>query len=322
MSVIIATWNACAVLGRCLDSLASQKIEGGFETIVVDNASTDATAELLRRYGASLRVITNDQNAGFSLANNQGAAEARGRVLLFLNSDTELLAPDVLERLATAAEQEEVGLVGPMLVNPDGSLQPSCAAYPAVTTALLLGSGLHRLLPDGARARIVPQFWSHDRAADTDWVMGAAVALRADLFHAVGGFWPTMYAEETDIAYRIKQRGLKVRFDPAARIMHIGNFSNSQRWSEPERAARVARAELAFVRTHYGAGRGAAIRVIACAGFAARALAHALLLRPETARVFRSMARVYSSAPLERARTETGDRAPEAIGTLDPVDRA
>jgi GT2 family glycosyltransferase len=151
--------------------------------------------------------------------------------------------------------------------------------------------------------------------------MGAAVALRAELFHGVGGFCHTTYAQETDLAYRIRQRGLKVRFEPSARVMHIGNVAGSQRWSESERAAHIASAEVTFLMTHYGAVRGAAIRAIAFAGFAARALAHALLGRPETARVFRSMARVYSSAPLERPGTATDEGAPEAIGTLDAVDR-
>src|SRR3954453_3707288 len=162
ISVIIATWNACGVLGRCLDSVASQSVDGGFETIVVDNASTDGTAALLAGYADRVRVITNDHNAAYSGANNLAAGEARGDVLFFLNSDTELLSRDVLERLANTATADGVGVAGPMLVNPDGTLHPSCAPYPTVVGTALVGLGLQRALPDALLARVAPQFCSHD----------------------------------------------------------------------------------------------------------------------------------------------------------------
>jgi N-acetylglucosaminyl-diphospho-decaprenol L-rhamnosyltransferase len=296
VSVIVPAWNASAVLGRCLDSLAGQRVEGGFETIVVDNASTDDTPELLRRYSDHLRVITNDHNARFSGANNQAALEARGDVLFFLNSDTELLAPDVLERLARAVADPQVGVAGPMLVNPDGSLQPSCAAYPSVSRALLVGVGLHRLAPGVVLERIAPEFWSHDRSIDTGWLMGAAIAVRAGVFRDLGGFWSTVYGEEQDFAYRARARGLLVRFESAAKVMHIGNHSLSQKWSDAERAAQVANAELLFLRTHYGRARAATIRVIVTTAYSVRWLVHSLLGRREQAGVYRAMAGVYTSA--------------------------
>jgi GT2 family glycosyltransferase len=292
-SVIVLTWNACDVLARCLESLESQTLAGGFETIVVDNASTDVTLELLRGRGNRVRVIANDRNAGFSAPNNEAARAAVGEVLFFLNSDTELLAPDTLARLAEAVEAPGVAIAGPTLVNPDGSLQPSCAAHPSIGGALVIASGLHRLVPQRLRAHLVPQFWSHDRPVDTGWLMGAALAVRADVFREVGGFWPHRYAEEQDLAYRVQQRGMRVRFDNSARILHVGNYSFAQRWSDAERAAYVAAAELTFLRTHYSRPRRIVIRMIVGMGHAVRALAHAMVGRPRRAAVFRSMARVY-----------------------------
>jgi GT2 family glycosyltransferase len=300
--VIIATWNAGDVLGRCLESVRAQELTGGFETIVVDNASTDGTAKLLRRHADGVRVIANERNAGFSVANNQAALEATGRVLFFLNSDTELLTPDTLERLAAAVEEPGVAIAGPTLLNPDGSLQPSCAAHPTVGRALLVSSGLHRLAPDRIRARVAPQLWSHDRPIDADWLMGAALAVRADVFRDLGGFWPTMYAEDQDLAYRAQLRGMRVRFESPARVMHVGNHSLAQRWSASERAARIARAELAFVGSHYSRPRGAAIRAITGAGYAGRALVHRLLGHRAEARTYGAMAGVYASGGRE-ART-------------------
>jgi N-acetylglucosaminyl-diphospho-decaprenol L-rhamnosyltransferase len=294
VSVIIAAWNAAEVLGACLDSVLVQELRGGFETIVVDNASTDRTAALLREYEERVRVISNDHNAAYAGGNNLAAREARGEVLFFLNSDTELLAPDVLDRVATAATGEGVGLAGPMLVNPDGSLQPSCSSYPTVLGMLLVGTGLHRLVPDRVLARVAPQFWSHSTPLDTDWLMGAALAVRADVFRELGGFWPTLYSEETDLAYRARRRGLGVRFESSARVMHIGNHSLSQRLTDAERARRQAEAEVAFLEAHYGRARRLAIRVLGVAAFGGRAIAHALVGRRPRATVYRSITRVYA----------------------------
>jgi N-acetylglucosaminyl-diphospho-decaprenol L-rhamnosyltransferase len=298
-SVIIVTWNASEVIDRCLDSVQQQILDGGFETIVVDNASTDGTPELLRRREPVVRVILNPHNAGFAGANNQAAREARGQVLFFLNPDTELVGTDVLERLGRTVEDPSIGVGGPLLLNPDGTVQPSCAGHPSVAGALAVGSGLHRLLPDELLRRIAPQFWSHDRSIDTDWLMGAALALRADVFRELGGFWPNMYGEDEDLAYRATQRGLRVRFDPAAKVMHVGNHAAAQRWSSADRAARVASSELAFLRAHYTRPRVAAIRAITAAGYGTRAVVHRILGRDQPAGVYRAMARVYlrRSAP-------------------------
>jgi len=293
--VIVVSWNAGPVLGRCLESLERQRVTGGFETIVVDNASTDNTAEVLRVHADAIRVITNDQDAGYSAGNNQGAAAARGPVLFFLNPDTELLGLHVLERLAEVVEQPTVAMAGPLLVNPDGSLQPSCAGHPSVTRAALIGSGLHRLLPDRLAMRAVPEFWSHDRPSDVGWVMGAALAIRASLFHELGGFWSSLYAEEEDLAYRAQTRGLRVRFEPAAKVMHVGNFSLAQRQTESTRAARIANAEMRFLRAHYGRWRASVIRLIVGSSYAVRVLVHAALGRRERARIFLAMARVYAA---------------------------
>lgn len=276
-------------------SLPAAFAQPGAEVIVVDNASTDGTAELLREHSDRVRVISNPENVGFSAGNNQAASEARGRVLFFLNSDTELLSPDVLERLAGSVEADGVAMAGPMLVNPDGSLQPSCAAHPSITRALIVGAGVHRWLPNAVLRRVAPEFWPHDHPLDTDWVKGAAVAVRADVFRQLGGFWPIMYSEEEDLAYRAQERGLRVRFENGVRVMHVGNHSNRQRWTTPVRAARSASAEISFLRAHYRAPRRSLIRLITGAAYGARAIVHAALGHREQSAVYRAMARVYAA---------------------------
>ena len=284
------------MLGACLDSVARQHISGGLETIVVDNASTDGTRDLLHRYAGQIRAVENEHNLGFGAGNNLGAETARGRILFFLNPDTELLSSDVLERLTQIAEHPEVGIVGPMLVNPDGTLQASCARDPSIVRALAIGVGAHRLLPDSILARVAPDHSTHDRALDTDWVMGAAIAVPANVFRGLGGFWEMAYGEEQDLAYRIRERGLRVRFDPSVRVMHVGNHSNSRRWSSAERGAQVARAELAFLGAHYGRFRAAAISAITLGAYSARAYILARLGRDERAAIYGAMAREYIRA--------------------------
>jgi GT2 family glycosyltransferase len=293
VSVIITTWNAGDVLQTCLESVERQVVDGGVETIVVDNASTDGTSALLGRYEGRIRVMANAHNAGFGAANNLAAQEARGSLLLFLNPDTELLGPDVVERLARIAEDPSVGIAGPKLVNPDGTLQSSCACDPSVARALLVGAGAHRLVPNSLLARVAPDHWSHDRALDTGWVMGAALAVRADLFRDLGGFWERTYAEEQDLAYRVRARGLRVRFEPSVRVMHMGNHSGAQVWSGAERATRVASAELAFLAGHYGRLRAAAIWAITWLAYSGRAFVLGRLGRRDSAAVYRAMAREY-----------------------------
>ena len=297
MSVIIPTWNAADVLEACLDSLRRQEVRGGFETIVVDNGSTDGTAELLRRRAGEVQVISNETNVGFAAANNAAARGARGRVLLFLNSDTELLDSHALERLAQAVEEPGVGIAGPLLLNPDMSVQPSCARDPGVLRSTLVASGAWRVLPRRLLTRVAPDLATPRGAADVDWVMGAALAVRAGVFRQVGGFWPTMYAEDQDLALKARRAGFRVRFEPSARVLHVGNHSLAQRWASAERADRVANAELVFLATHYSRPRRAAIRAVVGAGYGARALAHRVLGRREPAGVYAAMLRRYLTGP-------------------------
>jgi N-acetylglucosaminyl-diphospho-decaprenol L-rhamnosyltransferase len=291
-SVIVVTWNAADVLDRCLASVRAQRPDGGLETIVVDNASTDGTDAVLARHADHVRVIRNDRNLGFSLGNNQGAADASGEVLHFLNSDTELLEPDALERLAGEVLARGVGLAGPRLENPDGTLQPSVRVHPTVLRALLVAAGVSRFLPNPLVAGVLPEDWSHDESREVDWVVGAALSVRADLFRDVGGFWPIQYAEEQDLAREIQRRGYGVRFVHDVRIMHVENVSNEQRWSSPERAGRTAEAERAFLSKHYSRGHAAAIRLITAFGHTWRSVILRLLGQHERAAVFGSMARV------------------------------
>jgi GT2 family glycosyltransferase len=149
-------------------------------------------------------------------------------------------------------------------------------------------------MPDRLKARLAPQQWSHSESRDVDWAMGAVIGIRTGLWRDLGGYWPLMYASETDLAWRARLRGHRTRFVRESAVMHVGNFSNRQRWSGPEREARVAGSELRFLQAHYSPLRRGLIRAIVACTYAGRAPVLRLLGRSARAREYSAMARVYA----------------------------
>jgi GT2 family glycosyltransferase len=303
-SVIIATWNAGDALRDCLESVGDQLLDGPLETIVVDDASTDGTPELLDHFGDRVRTIRSEVSLGYSAGINRGADAATGEVIFIVNSDT-VMRPKSLQRLADALRDPAVGLAGPRYEWPDGTLQRGCASHPTVSGALLMGAGVHRLLPDRARARFAPLHWSHDHSRDVDVVMGAVLAIRAPLFRELGGLWPLMYGSENDLAWRVQRRGLAVRFVADARVMHVGDYSNRKRYPRPGRAARIGRAELAFLAEHYPRWRAEAIRLALAIAFGARAMILRAIGHPRGS-YYGALARVYGRGLPSGARAVGG----------------
>ncbi len=299
VSIVIVTWNGASVLSACLGSVAAQQgIEIG-RVIVVDNASSDGTVELLDSLRPALPfelvVVANDENRGYGAANNQGASRASGEFLVLLNPDTAFVRADSLARLCGSLHDAGVGLVGPRLINPDGTLQPSCAAIPSVSHALILGTGLHRLVPRSLQARFAPRRWAHDITTEVGWVGGACMALRLRDFRSIGGFSEAtfMYGEDLELAYCIRQRGYFVVFVSDSVVIHHDDHSADQRWSSAQRAARVARGNLVFLQRHYGPVRRNTIRSILAGTYLVRWLLY-ILLGDERATVCRAMALQYS----------------------------
>lgn len=291
VTIVIAAWNAEPVLGPCLESVAREASEVEIETIVVDDASTDGTQALLDARD-DVTALRNETGIGYCASINRGAALARGDVLLLCNSDVEFRAGSI-SVLADALDRPGIGLAGPLYERPDGSRQPGCACFPSVTGTLVNGLGLHRLMPDRLRAGLAPAHWSHSSSRDVDVVMGAVQAIRAQSFLELGGYWPRMYASETDLAFRARERHGRVRFVRDARVMHVGDFSNRRRWSRPARAERIAAAELAFLDAHVHRARAAVIRAVTVLTYATRIPLLKLLGRRARANEYAATVRVY-----------------------------
>jgi GT2 family glycosyltransferase len=209
LDVVVVAYESAGHLARCLTSLPA-----GTDVTVVDNASTDGSADLARRLGA--RVIRNVSNLGFAAAANQGARLGQGDLVLFLNPDA-ALDPAGLRRLVAAVERDTgVFAAGPRLRHPDGTEQRAWWPFPSAPATWIEALGLHRLRP----ARTGPE-------GAVPFVVGACLLARRRHFEALGGFderfW--LYGEEADLCYRAARRGWGVRYVPEAAAEHVGGAS-------------------------------------------------------------------------------------------------
>ncbi|MBJ7354157.1 MAG: glycosyltransferase family 2 protein [Thermoleophilaceae bacterium] len=298
-SVVIVNWNAADVLPACIESIRSQDLAEPPQIVLLDNASTDGSVEVLRELLNEDELIESPENLGFGRGNNVAAKRARGEFLLFLNPDTELVGSDCLSTLLASASEEEIGLVGPMLLNVDGSIQKSVGAFPSIRYGSIQGTGVDRLFSDEVCAHLSPLRWSQSWSRDVDWLKGAALVMRRSLFEDLGGFSEStfMYSEDSDLAFRCRGRGLRVRYETRAEVVHVDDHSSKKRWTESEKEELVARADMAFLREHYSLPHRLCIRAVLFAGFASRALVLRVLRRQGRSEVYYRMAKVVGSRP-------------------------
>lgn len=253
LSVIIVNWNTRQLLLDCLHSLAAAAPQHQLEVIVVDNASHDDSVAAVHTAFPTVRVIENLANRGFAAANNQAIAQSRGRYVLLLNSDT-VATPGALDDLVTFADAHpEVGVVGAQLLNADGTLQPSWAAFPSLRSELL-----------GKNLRVRRPYAEHTAGAAyaVDWVGGAALLARRAAVAQAGLLDEHyfMYSEETDWCYRIKQCGWQICYLPTARVVHFGGQSSRQ--ASLRMKTELYRSKLRFFEQHYGAAQRALLLLL------------------------------------------------------------
>ena len=216
VSVIVPMFGQVPATLRCLRAIAASATATPFEVIVADDASDDPELAVLAGI-SGLRLVRNARNLGYLLNCNAAAQLARGRYLLFLNNDTEPMPGflDALVRLAQA--RPDAGLVGSKLLFPDGRLQEAGGIVWQDGTGWNYGRGDD---PD------LPQY---NTVRDTDYVSGASILLARDLFEALQGFDPVFapaYYEDTDLAFRIRARGLRVLLQPASVVIHHEGLSH------------------------------------------------------------------------------------------------
>lgn len=268
LSVIIVNWNTRELLAACLTSLYEHPLDGQGEVWVVDNASQDGSAALVRQRFPQVRLIENTTNRGFAAANNQAIQASTGRYVVLFNSDA-LALPGTLNSLVRFLDAHPaVGAVGPMLLNRDGSFQASYAKFPTLLSELSLLTGLAKwwLGPYAPSPRPRPDEQPHQ----VDWVAGAALMVRRAAIDRVGlldeGYF--LYSEETDWCWRLAQGGYPVWYLPQVQVIHQHGASSQQQSARSY--GLLYQSKLRFFARHYGAVPAGALRLIFLAGAALR----------------------------------------------------
>lgn len=223
LSVTICSWNTKSDLRACLQSLEAVRDEACFEVIVVDNNSEDGSPNMVAAEFPWVRLERMAKNLGFTGGHNHALKIRHGRHALLLNSDT-IVHPGALSTLmAYLAKTPEAGIVGPKLLNPDGSLQMSCRRFPNPVAALFRNTPIGKMFPNNRFTReYLMSDWGHDEPREVDWVSGAAFLVRDDVMAKVGYFDPEyfMYCEDVDWCFRTWQAGYRVVYLPEAVITH------------------------------------------------------------------------------------------------------
>jgi N-acetylglucosaminyl-diphospho-decaprenol L-rhamnosyltransferase len=239
LSIVIPTHDTRELTLRCLDSLFASPVPG-MEVILVDDASADGTAGAAGDRFPELAVLRNEEAARFTRSANRGLARAGGEILLLLNSDTEVAAGGLARLVEVFAREPELGVAGALLHYPDGSPQWSGGREPTLAWFLALTSGLPALLAKLPFYRCAKPL-AVDRPRAVDWVTGAAMAFRRQVWEAAGpldeGF--RFYAQDLDVCLRARRAGFTVEVRPELRVLHhhgatIGRAAGARGHQHPE----------------------------------------------------------------------------------------
>lgn len=250
VSVLIVTYASEDTIESCLSSAleSAGHLGGQVEFIVVDNASPDNTARIVEVKFPSVRLIRCDENIGYARAVNFGLRESSGKYVLILNADCILTADALPVLLSFAESNKRVGIVGPMLLNRDGTLQPSGRRAQGAIHILLSLMGMRGAVETSLLGRgrnfLVPM--------DVEEVSGAAMFCRREVLMAVGGMDERffLYFEDVDLCMRVRGLGWRIVYCPMARIVHLHGHSTSK-------AASLARGAFfgsacTYLRKHHG----------------------------------------------------------------------
>jgi N-acetylglucosaminyl-diphospho-decaprenol L-rhamnosyltransferase len=258
LSIIIVNWNVKELLAACLQSLLKAGPSTprlAVEIIVVDSASTDGSPEMVRDRFPPVRLIASQENLGYAKGNNVGAEAARGRYLFLLNPDT-VVQPDALGHMVDYMDAHpEIGVLGPQLLWPDGSIQSSRRRFPTPGSLFWESTLLGQWFPEN---RYIRRYHLADQPATqpqkVDWVVGAAILIRREAWQQVGPIDPDffMYFEETDWCRRSAEASWETHYLPAAQVIHYEGKSSEQ--VAAARTLRFQRSKLRYTRKYFGPG--------------------------------------------------------------------
>jgi hypothetical protein len=256
-AVAVLNWNGAEVLPAMLRSVLPQVEELGGRLIVLDNGSTDSSADdIEREFGDTgcFSLLRSPANLGFSRGANLLLQEINEEIAVLANSDTVFLKNSLKTLLEAFQRHERAGLIGPMLLWPEGELQPSMRDFP------FPGKLIREHLPIIRRGSA--KYGGHCTERRADWLVGAVMAIRMEAFRSTGGFDERyfIYHEETDLQYRMSQRGWEIWFVPDAKVVHVEGASTRKMYGRTSYLQYIP-AKLRFLRKNGYSGSVSMFRV-------------------------------------------------------------
>lgn len=260
-SIVIISFNTKDLLRDCLHTAIAQSEGVRIEILVVDNASRDGSADMVRQEFPGVKLIRSEVNLGFAGANNRAFEQAAGRYIVLLNSDA-FLRPGALSYAVQEMDRHpKTGLAGGRLVGRDDSWQPSARQFPSVLNEFLSLSGLSAKRPRSRFFGKVDRTWADPMlAAEVDWVPGAFSIIRREALEKAGYFDENffLYYEEVDLCRRLKEKGYGIQYWPDIVVTHLGGESSKTVTSltMSKSGAQLTlwrmRSELLYYRKHHG----------------------------------------------------------------------
>jgi N-acetylglucosaminyl-diphospho-decaprenol L-rhamnosyltransferase len=278
VTIAIVSWNTRELLVRCLESLQPEVGAGRADVWVVDNASSDGSAEMVRERFGWANLIASEENLGFGTAINLVAGRTSSDWIAPANADIALRPGALQTLLETGARDPGAGAIAPQLVLPDGSAQHSVFAFPTVVFSLLLALGAYRFSAALGDRMAIPGHWNAHRARRVPWAIAAFLLVRREAWDQVGGFderqW--MYAEDLDLGWRLHEAGWATRYEPRALVDHESAASTTQLFGQ-ELAPHWQRSTYGFIARRQGLGYARAVALLNLVGAIVRL---AMLSRP------------------------------------------
>lgn len=259
LSIILVSWNTRQLLADCLDSVYAYPPNDSFEVLVVDNASGDGSAAMVRERFPQARLIESEKNVGFAQGNNLAVPLCSGEYVLLLNPDT-VVKPQALDALVQFMDaHSEAGAAGSRLLNPDETLQPSCHPAPTLARELWRLFHLDRIRPFGAYHM---HRWDMNQPREVDVIQGASFIVRKAILDKIGFLDGRyfMYSEEVDLCYRLQKAGWKLYYVPASRVIHYGG--QSTKLVAADMFLQLYLGKLMYFRKHYGRLAGIGYKLI------------------------------------------------------------
>lgn len=263
LGIVIVNWNTADELERCLETVFASEGDISYRVVVVDNDSTDGSPDMVREKFPRAELLETGKNLGYPKGNNVGLrhlgyhgiakvdADAP-RYALLLNPDTELPSTALYEMLQFMDSRPDIGIAGPKLILPDGSLDKACRrGFPTPMVSFYHFSGLAKIFPDNERfGRYNMTFADPDDELEVDSVVGAYLQIRKDAIQKVGLLDEVyfMYAEDIDWCYRVKQAGWKVWYYAPVRVQHVKRAASKK---STKAQFEFWRAMLIFYRKYY-----------------------------------------------------------------------